>query len=224
MLGSANLLVPGLALMSIVGVAMLESSGSPPCYLLGSICLELNIFQEVQTEENFLALLGYEVCVVAVLSAVWYSVEGLFSGGIQVSNPFSWTWSTVSDCISTFPWIPALYTGIFSTGLCLSVEMAAMRDVSATETAIIYGLEPVWGAGFAWFLLGERWGIRGWIGAALVLGGSLTVQIMGARSESSSRECNPESNKLVITDNRNGFSTSPVVVNNGKDSSDLIKK
>lgn len=48
--------------------------------------------------------------------------------------------------------------------------MAAMRDVSATETAIIYGLEPVWGAGFAWFLLGERWGAAGWIGAALVLG------------------------------------------------------
>ena len=45
-----------------------------------------------------------------------------------------------------------------------------MRDVSATETAIIYGLEPVWGAGFAWFLLGERWGMTGWIGAALVLG------------------------------------------------------
>jgi drug/metabolite transporter (DMT)-like permease len=45
-----------------------------------------------------------------------------------------------------------------------------MRDVSATETAIIYGLEPLWGAGFAWFLLGERWGTSGWIGAALVLG------------------------------------------------------
>lgn len=50
------------------------------------------------------------------------------------------------------------------------LQMAAMRDVSAAETAIIYGLEPVWGAGFAWFLLGERWGASGWIGAALVLG------------------------------------------------------
>ena len=48
--------------------------------------------------------------------------------------------------------------------------MAAMRDVSATETAIIYGLEPVWGSAFAWFLLGERWGATGRVGAALVLG------------------------------------------------------
>lgn len=51
-----------------------------------------------------------------------------------------------------------------------SLQIAALRDVSATETAIIYGLEPLWGAGFAWFLLGERWGTVGWIGAAFVLG------------------------------------------------------
>lgn len=49
------------------------------------------------------------------------------------------------------------------------LQFAAMKDVSATETAIIYGLEPVWGAAFAWFLLGERWGPLGWIGAALVI-------------------------------------------------------
>lgn len=48
--------------------------------------------------------------------------------------------------------------------------MAAMCDVSATETAIIYSLEPVWGGSFAWILLGERWGLTAWIGAALVLG------------------------------------------------------
>jgi drug/metabolite transporter (DMT)-like permease len=47
--------------------------------------------------------------------------------------------------------------------------MVAMGDVSATETAIVYGLEPVWGATFAWFLLGERWDNAAWIGAALVL-------------------------------------------------------
>lgn len=50
------------------------------------------------------------------------------------------------------------------------LQMAAMCDVSATETAIIYSLDPVWGGSFAWFMLGERWGPSGWIGAALVLG------------------------------------------------------
>jgi len=48
--------------------------------------------------------------------------------------------------------------------------VAAMRDVSATETAIIYGLEPVWGAAFAWAMLGERWGTTGFVGAILIIG------------------------------------------------------
>lgn len=48
--------------------------------------------------------------------------------------------------------------------------MTAMQDVSATETAIIYGLEPLWGAAFAWFMLQERWGATGWFGAILILG------------------------------------------------------
>ncbi|KAL0326889.1 UNVERIFIED_CONTAM: hypothetical protein Sangu_1766900 [Sesamum angustifolium] len=204
------------ALMSIIGVAMLESSGSPPCVgdLLNFISALSFGIHMLRTEhisrstkrENFLPLLGYEVCVVALLSTIWYFIEGWFSGGIQELNPSSWTWEIILDWISVFPWIPALYTGIFSTGLCLWVEMAAMCDVSATETAIVYGLEPVWGAGFAWFLLGERWGVGGWIGAALVLGGSLTVQIMGATSNSQSRESkrgNAERDGLLIPDKQN---------------------
>ncbi|KAF2317466.1 hypothetical protein GH714_022556 [Hevea brasiliensis] len=123
-------------LMSAIGVAMLECSGSPP-----------------------------NVCVVALLSTIWVMVGGWF----QEQDLSPWTWAVMWNWIVAFPWIPALYTGAFSTGLCLWVEIAAMRDVSATETAIIYGLEPLWGAGFAWFLLGER-GTAGWFGAALVLG------------------------------------------------------
>ena len=49
-------------------------------------------------------------------------------------------------------------------------QVAAMRDVSATETAIIYGLEPVWGAAFAWAMLGERWGATGFVGAIFIIG------------------------------------------------------
>jgi len=60
------------------------------------------------------------------------------------------------------------------------LQLIAMRDVSATEAAVINALEPLWGAAFAWCALGERWGFRGWIGAAFILGGSLVTQIWGA--------------------------------------------
>ncbi|KAL5763279.1 hypothetical protein ACOSP7_019543 [Xanthoceras sorbifolium] len=223
------------AVMSILGVAMLESSGSPPsvgdllnflsAVFFGVHMLRTEHISRSTNRKNFLPLLGYEVCVIALFSTIWYFVSG-WCGGIQGWDPSSWTWTMFCEWMVTFPWIPALYTGIFSTGLCLWIEIAAMRDVSATETAIIYGLEPVWGAGFAWFLLGERWGVTGWLGAALVLGGSLTVQIFGSSSPSNSGE-DEESKKgdhQLGLDKQNKFSASPVVVSSREDVPNLLKK
>ncbi|CAN1328758.1 hypothetical protein LINPERPRIM_LOCUS34500 [Linum perenne] len=160
-------------LMSVLGVAMLESSGSPPnagdllsflsAIFFGIHMLRTEHFSRKTEKEDFLTLLGYEVCVVALSSLIWVVVGGLLDGNQELSES-SWTLPMMWDWVVSFPWMTALYSGVFSTGLCLWAE------VSATETAVIYGLEPVYGAGFAWLLLGERWGIAGWIGAAFVLG------------------------------------------------------
>ena len=58
----------------------------------------------------------------------------------------------------------ASYDGLFVR------QVVALRDVPATEAAMVYTVEPLWGAAFAWMLLGERWGPAGWMGAALILG------------------------------------------------------
>ncbi|XP_030529098.1 uncharacterized protein LOC115739925 isoform X2 [Rhodamnia argentea] len=214
------------AFMSVIGVAMLESSGSPPCVgdllnFLSAIFFGIHLLRterisRATDKRNFLPLIGHQVCVIAISSSLWYFIGG-WVGGIQEFDASSWTWPTIRDSVVQFPWIPALYTGIFSTGLCLWVEMAAMCDVSATETAIIYGLEPVWGAGFAWLLLGERWGITGWIGAALVLAGSLTVQICGS-SPPYELDDDEEMSK------QSSLSSSPVVVSSKKGIPDTFKK
>ncbi|KAJ8770246.1 hypothetical protein K2173_012654 [Erythroxylum novogranatense] len=194
------------AIMSITGVAMLISSGSSPC--LGDF---LNFFSAVFygvhllrtqhllrniNKRNMLPFLGCEVCAIGLFSTIWYFAGSWFLG-IQACNPFSWTWKIVYDWLIAFPWIPALFSGILSSGIGLWLEMDAMRYVPATEVAIIYGLEPVWCACFAWFFLGEQWNSLGMIGAALMLSGSLTVQIFGSSSSS---------------DNRDDVSTSSVVI------------
>ncbi|XP_061988971.1 uncharacterized protein LOC133707421 [Rosa rugosa] len=224
-------------LMSALGVGMLECSGSPPnvgdlfnflsAIFFGIHMLRTEHISRSTKKENFLAILGYEVSVVAVLSTIWVFIGGWFDGA-QTSNQLTWTWTEMWDWLVAFPWIPALYTGAFSTGICLWIEIAAMRDVSATETAIIYGLEPLWGAGFAWFLLGERWGALGWIGAALVLGGSLVVQIFGSSTSKEfivSEESKEKGDLLrVPVDQKlqNGLSTSPLVVRSKKDLTDFL--
>lgn len=226
-------------LMSALGVGMLECSGSPPsvgdllnflsAIFFGIHMLRTERISRSTKKENFLPLLGYEVCVVALLSTIWVLVGGWFDSS-QDFDQSMWTWTMLWDWMATFPWVPALYTGIFSTGICLWIEIAAMRDVSATETALIYGLEPLWGAGFAWFLLGERWGTAGWIGAALVLGGSLLVQMYGSSFPDKSleaEECTKNGSLLLILELdkqklRNNLSTTQVAVRSKKDMTDML--
>ncbi|KAM1378040.1 hypothetical protein ACFX2F_039555 [Malus domestica] len=227
-------------LMSALGIAMLECSGSPPnvgdllnflsAIFFGIHMIRTEHISRSTKKENFLAILGFEVCVVAMLSTIWVFIGGWFDG-TNYSNQSPWTWTELWDWLVVFPWIPAIYTGAFSTGLCLWIEIAAMSDVSATETAIIYGMEPLWGAGFAWFLLGERWGMLGWLGAALVLGGSLLVQIFGSSSPKEFTVAKDGNEKGDLDLQRvpvehklqNGLSTSPVVVRSEKNVTDFFK-
>lgn len=214
------------AIVSIIGVGLLECGGSPPC--VGDV---LNFFSAVffgihmlRTEQisrstdkkKFMSLLSFEVLVVAFTSILWF----LFKDGfveVQDSSFESWTFGMLWDSAATFPWIPALYTGVLSTGLCMWAEMVAMAHVSATETAIVYGLEPVWGAAFAWFLLGERWDNAAWIGAALVLCGSLTVQLFGSAPEKSKKVEPRNMNALETTlKQQDRFSLSAIPVDSRK--------
>lgn len=63
------------------------------------------------------------------------------------------------------------------------VQLVALKDVSSTECALIYSMEPVLGAGFAFMALGERWGPTGWLGAGLIVASSLTGQILGSEDD-----------------------------------------
>ncbi|KAM3310706.1 hypothetical protein ACQJBY_031401 [Aegilops geniculata] len=184
------------AIVSIIGVGLLECGGSPPCVgdvlnFLSAVFFGIHMLRTEQIsrstdKKKFMALLSFEVLVVAFTSILWFLLKDAFVE-VHDSSFESWTFGTLWDSAASFPWIPALYTGVFSTGLCMWAEMVAMAHVSATETAIVYGLEPVWGAAFAWFLLGERWDNAAWIGAALVLCGSLTVQLFGSAPKKSQK-------------------------------------
>lgn len=83
----------------------------------------------------------------------------------------------------SLPWLDILFMGIGTTALTLWIEMDALKEVSAPLAALIYTAEPLWGAGFAWVLLDERWGTQGWIGAAVIVLASLSAQLGGDVAE-----------------------------------------
>jgi drug/metabolite transporter (DMT)-like permease len=79
-------------------------------------------------------------------------------------------------------WRPAvvyaiIITALFCTALAFSVQAWAQRYTTSTRTALLYMLEPVVAWVTSYVIAGEGLSGRGAAGAALILGGVLTVEL-----------------------------------------------
>jgi drug/metabolite transporter (DMT)-like permease len=70
-----------------------------------------------------------------------------------------------------------LYLGVVATAGMLFLQALAQRNVSADKAAVIYTMEPVFAAVFAWLWLNEMLGWRGLAGAALVVAALIISEI-----------------------------------------------
>ncbi len=65
---------------------------------------------------------------------------------------------------------------IFATIIAFLVQTSMQRLTSSTHTALIFCMEPVFAAIFAYFMLNERLGSRGVLGASLIFSGMILSQ------------------------------------------------
>jgi drug/metabolite transporter (DMT)-like permease len=75
----------------------------------------------------------------------------------------AWRWPTAAEAMSR------VVLGAVCTALAHTLFIASLRRVTAQTAAVVAGLEPVYGIGFAALLLGEMPGWREVAGAALLL-------------------------------------------------------
>jgi drug/metabolite transporter (DMT)-like permease len=92
-----------------------------------------------------------QVGTVAALATVWSLIQGL---------PFH---------LTGVGFLALLYTGIFGTVIAVWMQTRFQPDVPAGHAALLFQLEPVFAATFAWALLGDLWTVRGLAGAGLIL-------------------------------------------------------
>ena len=69
------------------------------------------------------------------------------------------------------------FVGLLSSALTFTLLTIAMQHTPPSEAAIIVGTETLFAAAAAYLLLGERLTALGWLGAVLILGASLLVQL-----------------------------------------------
>jgi len=68
-------------------------------------------------------------------------------------------------------WGALVVTGVFASALGFLVQTWAQQRTSATRTALVFTLEPVWAALFGYTLAGDRLGALGWGGCAVIMAG-----------------------------------------------------
>jgi drug/metabolite transporter (DMT)-like permease len=83
----------------------------------------------------------------------------------QLSVPHGWT-----------VWGALIVTGVFASALAFLAQTWAQRRASATQTALMFSLEPVWTAFFGFTLAGDRLGTLGWVGCAVIMAGIVVAE------------------------------------------------
>lgn len=81
-------------------------------------------------------------------------------------------------------WGAVLATGLLATALAFTVQAWAQQYTTATRTALIFTLEPIFAWGTSWLLTGEMLSLRAAAGAALIVAGVLLVEVKPAASGS----------------------------------------
>jgi drug/metabolite transporter (DMT)-like permease len=99
-----------------------------------------------------LTLTSVQLLFIATLGVLWNNT--------QIFNEFE---------VIRQHWGAILYLGLVATTAVIYLQTLAQRWVSADEVALLYTLEPLFATILSFWLLGEHLGIRGVIGAILVL-------------------------------------------------------
>ena len=89
---------------------------------------------------------------------------------------------TVYQNTTAIKWYPSainaiLFCAIFATCLAFLVQTFMQRHISPTQTSLIFSMEPVFAAVYAYVIIDERLGYKGGVGATLVFAGMILAQL-----------------------------------------------
>lgn len=101
--------------------------------------------------------------VVALLASVW-----TFAGTLGTESGMTDTWEQLFSTAKAYPF-QIIYLGAVTTTLANYIQSRGQQYISPERASIIYSLDPVYGAFFSWFLLGENiGGVQSFLGAGLI--------------------------------------------------------
>ena len=104
------------------------------------------------------------------------TVSQIATGALIGAATFWWV-EPVRIAWSPSVWVALAVTSLLATALAFTIQTWAQRWTSPTRTALIFALEPVFAWVTSYLVAGEVLSRRAAVGAALILGGVLTVEL-----------------------------------------------
>jgi drug/metabolite transporter (DMT)-like permease len=131
-----------------------------------TFCCAIAFAGHIVTLGHFSALVSFELLSVTQVSVAAISALSLF-------------WWVETPRVE---WQPAvvwaiLIAGLLCTAFAVTIQAWAQRYTTPTRTALIFALEPVVAWMTSYFIAGEGLSGRAAVGAALILGGVMLVEV-----------------------------------------------
>lgn len=151
----------GLFLLSFEGNSLSFNKGDFLMILSATCCAWHLIFSSVFVEKHDAVLLS-------LLHMLFVSIFGFTA---------AFTFETFPKHISAISFGSLLFMAILCTAFGFLVQIVALKYTTATREAIIFTMEPVFGALTSWILLKEQLGVKGLIGGVLIVSAMLLSEI-----------------------------------------------
>jgi drug/metabolite transporter (DMT)-like permease len=168
------------AALALIGTALLCNDGVQPpnagdgWTLVTAATYGVYIIRLERFTSRFpsMPLTATQLWAVAVFSAVWAGADVGFASGHEAG----WAGLRRLGSLPKETWIEVAYLGIAATALTTWLQAIGQKSVSGPQASLLYTLEPVWAAMFAWIGSGEGFGRAGWAGAGLILAAAMASQ------------------------------------------------
>jgi drug/metabolite transporter (DMT)-like permease len=167
--------------LALVGTGLLCNDGGRPNIgdawtLVTAVTYAVYIIRLERYTSHFpsMQLTATQLWAVALFSAAWAGADLTFHS--TPGHEAGWAalqrlWSLPAET-----WAQICYLGIAATALTTWLQTIGQKSVPGPQASLLYTLEPVWAALFAWIGSGEGFGRAGWAGAALIFAAAIGSQ------------------------------------------------
>jgi drug/metabolite transporter (DMT)-like permease len=176
-------------LLVLVGLILLSSKGENAIDFIKQLGADFNLGDLLTL---LCALLfAFQVVYVDVFTKKYDYLPMVFVqliitgvGGFILSYIFSIaSLETVKFSVNTTVVTAILYTAIFASIIATVIQLKFQKFVSPTKAGIIFSIEPIFAAVFAYFLLSEKISNFGLVGCILIFTGLIVSELFSVKDE-----------------------------------------